>query len=103
MSEWRMTIRDWQDFGRQWGYNGTSYYVGKWGYAIDQDRLYNHAAFAAYFYHWLLSPGNSRWECDDYHVGDLVISGKFLFVKIMVHRLLITRQTNLSSLQYIQK
>ena len=60
---------------RQWGYNGTKYYLGKWGHVRDQDRLYNHAAFAAYSYHWLLTPGRSRWECDDYKVG--VSSGNF--------------------------
>ena len=60
---------------RQWGFNGTSYYVGKWGHALDQDRLYNHGAFIASANHWLLTPGGSRWECDDYDVG--VSSGDF--------------------------
>ncbi|XP_020618435.1 uncharacterized protein LOC110056322 [Orbicella faveolata] len=61
---------------RQWGYNGTSHYVGKWGwYAVNQDRLYNHVAYVAYSYHWLLTPDGSRWECDDYLVG--VSSGDF--------------------------
>jgi len=54
---------------RHWGYNGTSYEVGKWGHARDQDRLYNHGAFRLFSYHWLLTPGGSRWECDDYKVG----------------------------------
>ena len=60
---------------RQWAYNGTSYYVGKWGAAGDQDRLYYASAFASYLYHWVLTPGGSRWECDDYLVG--VSSGDF--------------------------
>jgi len=60
---------------RQWGYNGTSYKVGKWGHALDQDRLYNHGAFVVSLYHWLLTPGGSRWECDDYNVG--LSSGDF--------------------------
>ena len=59
----------------QWGYNGVSGYTGKWGRIEDQDRLYNHAAHVAFLYHWLLDPGGSRWECDDYHVG--VSSGDF--------------------------
>ena len=54
---------------RQWGFNGKNYDVGKWGHAGDQDRLYNHAAFAVSLYHWLLVPGGSRWECDDFKVG----------------------------------
>ena len=60
---------------RQWGFNGTSYHVGKWGHAFDQDRLYNHGAFIAGSSHWLLTPGGSRWECDDNDVG--VSSGDF--------------------------
>ena len=60
---------------REWGYDGTSYKVGKWGHARDQDRLYNHGAFKVYLYHWLLTPRGSRWECDDYNVG--VSSGDF--------------------------
>ncbi|XP_020626644.1 uncharacterized protein LOC110063984 [Orbicella faveolata] len=52
-----------------WGYNGASHYVGKWGHAEDQDRLYYASAFVASLYHWLLDPDGSRWECDDYLVG----------------------------------
>ena len=59
----------------QWGYNGTSHYIGEWGAAGDQDRLYMHAAFVVSLYHWLLAQKNSRWECDDIHVG--VSSGDF--------------------------
>ena len=54
---------------RQWGYNGASYYVGKWGIARDQDRLYYASAFVKSLYHWVLTPDGSRWECDDHHVG----------------------------------
>ena len=60
---------------RQWGYNGVSDNIGKWGHARDQDRLYDHSAFASHLYHWLVTPGGSRWECDDYLVG--VSSGDF--------------------------
>ena len=59
----------------QWGFNGTSYRVGKWGHVVDQDRLYNHMAFKKHFYHWLLDPDDSRWECDDFEVG--LSSGDF--------------------------
>jgi len=59
----------------QWGYDGTSDYVGKWGHALYRDRLYDHAAFVAASYHWLLTPGGSRWECDDKYLG--VSSGDF--------------------------
>ena len=59
----------------QWGYNGVSYKIGKWGHARDQNRLYNHAAFALLLYVWQLEPGGSRWECDDLLVG--VSSGDF--------------------------
>ena len=58
-----------------WGFQDGAYSVGKWGHAKNQDRLYNHAAFAGGLYHWLLTPGGSRWECDDFLVG--VSSGDF--------------------------
>ena len=61
---------------RQWGGNQDGVYnVSKWGAARDQDELYEHPAFAAYLYHWVLTPGGARWECDDYLVG--VSSGDF--------------------------
>ena len=52
-----------------------SSYIGKWGSVADQDRWYNHAAFEAGLYHWLLVQDHSRLECDDYLVG--VSSGDF--------------------------
>ena len=51
-----------------WGYQRGSYKVGKWGHERDQNRLYDHPAFVAGAYHWLLEP-SGRWECDDYRVG----------------------------------
>ena len=60
---------------RQWGYNGVSYNIGKWGHARDQSRLYDHPAFVPHLSHWVLTPGGSRWECDDSIVG--VSSGDF--------------------------
>ena len=48
----------------------------KWGHlSSNEDRLYNHAAYVSGTYHWLLTPGGSRWECDDMNVG--VSSGDF--------------------------
>ena len=48
----------------------------KWGQLqADEDRLYDHAAYVSGTYHWLLTPGGSRWECDDLSVG--VSSGDF--------------------------
>ena len=42
----------------------------------DQDRLYNHAAYVRFKYHWVLySYGPNRWECDDFNGG--VSSGDF--------------------------
>ena len=49
-------------------------YVGKWGAGRDQNRLYDHTAYVAWRYHWLLHPGG-RFECDDYKTG--VSSGDF--------------------------
>jgi len=63
-----------------WGYQDGAFNVGKWGFSgKNQSRLYDHTAFTAPNYHWLLypgsNPGDSRWECDDYLVG--VSSGDF--------------------------
>ena len=53
----------------RWGWDGSAYYADKWGYLKDQDRLYTYPVFVAYLYHILITPGNTRWECDDYNVG----------------------------------
>ena len=53
---------------KDWGYQRGSYKVGKWGHERDQNRLYDHPAFAQGVYHWLLEP-SGRWECDDAAVG----------------------------------
>ena len=38
----------------------------KWGIpGTDENRLYDHVAYVGGTYHWLLTPGGSRWECDD--------------------------------------
>ncbi|XP_078348152.1 uncharacterized protein LOC144633209 [Oculina patagonica] len=53
----------------KWGRNNNVDNIGKWSYQPNslKDRLYDHAAFVAGLYHWLLTPGGSRWECDDYY------------------------------------
>jgi len=63
----------------QWGIQSGVFKVGKWSAddfeANDEQRLYNHAAFAEASYHWILGAYSSRWECDDMEVG--VSSGDF--------------------------
>ena len=60
----------------QWGYDGTSDYIGKWGSARNQSRLFKFPARVPYLYNWMLRSAHvSRWECDDYNVG--VSSGDF--------------------------
>ena len=55
--------------------------VGKWGFELDQDRLYDHPAYAFDLYHWALNHIDysggvaKRWECDDLLVG--VTTGDF--------------------------
>ena len=59
-----------------------------------EERLYDHAAFAAGLYHWLLAQGYSDGNVMTISLECLLgISGKSLFVKILLHRLLITGQT----------
>ena len=59
----------------RWGHEKGSFFVGKWGSSgVADSRLYNHAAFVGWAYHWLLKLGG-RWECDDYNAG--VSSGDF--------------------------
>ena len=43
----------------------------KWGYRDrSKGALYYAVAYVHGLYHWLLTPGGSRWECDDYsHSG----------------------------------
>ena len=45
------------------------------GHPLDDDSLYYASAFVKDLYHWKVTPGGSRWECDDYLVG--VSSGDF--------------------------
>ena len=49
----------------RWGRENGHYLVGKWGHGQDEDRLYVYPAFTFGDYHWTMTPGTSRWECDD--------------------------------------
>ena len=60
----------------RWGKEGGSFEVGKWGHGYDQDRLYDHAAFVGYNYHWILTENGARLECDD-HEKARASSGDF--------------------------
>ena len=53
----------------QWGYNGVSSNIGKWGSGQDQDRLYVFPALKRWANHWVLDPQIRRMECDDSGVG----------------------------------
>ena len=46
---------------------------GRWGFGVNEDRLYNHVAYVPSLYHWISGP--SRWECDVSVVG--VTAGDF--------------------------
>lgn len=48
----------------RWG-NDNRHHVGKWGHynKKGKDRMYNHAAFVARKYHWVIV--NGHWLCDD--------------------------------------
>lgn len=45
---------------RQWGPGK----AGKWG--SDDDGLHNHPAYVESAYHWVMTSGQSRWDCDDF-------------------------------------
>ena len=66
---------------QKWGKASGSFLAAKWGYELDQDRLYDHPAFAFHLYHWALNHIDyaggpaKRWECDDLKVG--VTAGDF--------------------------
>ena len=64
----------------KWGWENGSYDIGKWGHAVDQNMLYDHPAFVKGLYHWVMVPGGSRWNCDDF-IDDVSIGD---FWKIFV-------------------
>ena len=49
----------------QWGNDGLSQFVGKWGHITKRGatRMYDHTAFVANLYHWKITHG--VWLCDD--------------------------------------
>ena len=49
----------------RWGNDNARHYVGKWGHYMKHGeyRIYNHAAFVANTYHWVIV--NGFWLCDD--------------------------------------
>ena len=53
----------------KWGKEGVNYQVGKWGHGENTDRLFNHATFVQYDYHWMITPTGARLDCDDVGVG----------------------------------
>ena len=57
----------------RWGNDG-GHYVGKWGHYAKkgESRMYNHAAFVASKYHWVIV--NGIWLCDDVGSNFLAIS-----------------------------
>ena len=52
-----------------WGFNGHSQNIGKWGYGGDQERLYWFPVMKRWVYHWVVVPEQPRLECDDSGVG----------------------------------
>lgn len=67
----------------KWGNDGvTLRYAGKWGHHKLQvnHRMYNHAAFVANKYHWVIV--NGKWLCDD--VGSNFALSRGDFWKIYV-------------------
>ena len=57
----------------RWGTDG-AHNVGKWGHHLKkgQLRMYDHAAFVAHMYHWVIV--NGLWLCDDLPSNYFVIS-----------------------------
>ena len=52
-----------------WGFDGHSQNIEKWGHGGDEDRLYVFPALKRWAYHWVLVPEQPRLECDDRDVG----------------------------------
>ena len=59
----------------EWG-NDRAHYVGKWGHynKNGEQRMYDHAAFVALKYHWVVVDG--VWLCDDVGSNLLAMSSK---------------------------
>ena len=48
----------------RWGLVGPSYYSGTWSHEGRRE-LYDVPAFIKSAHHWMTSPNENRWECDD--------------------------------------
>ena len=61
----------------QWGNEDDNHHVGKWGHYGKQGeyRMYDHAAFVAHRYHWLIH--SSYHLCDDSTSDGLLSPGDF--------------------------
>ena len=57
----------------RWGNDGHQY-VGKWGHVAKrgEKRMYDHTAFVAQLYHWMITDG--LWLCDDKTVDRIALS-----------------------------
>ena len=58
-----------------WGRENGKSYIGKWGSQKNEHRLYLEAVIVWYKYHWHITPGDGRVDCDD--CADGVSSGDF--------------------------
>ena len=48
----------------EWGRENSAYHVGKWGHEGYKE-LYIYSVFIRDHHHWVTSPVQDRWECDD--------------------------------------
>ena len=65
----------------RWGKEGGIYQVGKWGHGQNENRLFNHPAFVQYYYHWMINPTGSRFDCDDANDGKHIGNAWKVFVR----------------------
>ena len=56
----------------------------RWGGSVGERRLYDHANYVFTLYHWLLTPGGPRWECDDYLLAEFFRLSSGDFWKVFV-------------------
>ena len=60
---------------QKWGNENGVRYINKWGSERNEDRLHFQAVIVWNKYHWRITPGDGRVECDDFTDG--VSSGDF--------------------------
>ena len=52
----------------RWGQNNDGHFFsGTWGHQGIRE-LYDHTAFVAGLFHWVIRPDQNRWECDDHFI-----------------------------------